>query len=356
MSKLIFQLPDGNERTVPLRRGETFTIGRDDQRSVALENRTVSRLHARLTWREDGTCLLEDLRSANGTTLNETPLVRPEPLQDGDRLSFGGVAAIYLAADATHPLVRKFGVGDLFAGRYRLEKFLGETDEYDTFFAVDMAAEAAPVAITIFVPEVIAGAGGFSEIRERFARVRAVPPHPGLVPLLDFARWRGSEYLASGWIEGCSLLDVLRRRGAVPLTGALRLAGQVAGVTDHARAHGWPAPDLTPRAVLLSLGESLSPAAREQTLDALPECWPAFTVKITPRLFALAAATPWSLGALLCDLLGHPPTGLGGSSPVRIACLGERGNSILARGFASARRAFGSDANFVRELTGAVGL
>lgn len=355
MSKLIFQLPDGNERTVPLRSGETFTIGRDDQRNVALADRTVSRLHARLTWREDGACLLEDLRSANGTTLNGTPLARPEPLQDGDRLGFGGVAAIYLAADAALPPVRKPGVGDLFAGRYRLEKFLGETDEYDTFCAADMAAEAALVAITIFVPEAIAGAGGFSKVREQFVRVRVVPAHPGLVPLLDFARWRGSEYLASEWIAGCSLLDLLRRRSAVPLTGALRLAAQVAAVTDHARARGWPAPDLTPRAVLLSSGESLSPAAWEQLLDAPPERWPAFTLKITPRLFALAAATPWTLGTLLCDLLGHPPTGLGVSSPARIACLGERGNSILARGFASAHKAFGSDANFVRELASAVG-
>ncbi len=356
MPKLILQLSDGEERIVPLHTGEAFTLGRDDRHAIAVNERTVSRRHARLTRREDGACFVEDLQSANGTTLNGAPVARPEPLQDGDRLGFGKVAAIYLTEEATRPPVPKVDVGDFFAGRYQLEKSLGETDEYETFRATDTSAAAGLVAVTVFLPAIIAGGGGFDDVRQRFARVRAAPPHPGLVRLLDFSRWRGSEYLTAEWIEGRPLLDLLRRRGAVPLSGALRLASQVAAVTDHARAHGLPTLDLAPRAVLIAPGESLSPAAWEQTLDAPPEHWPTFTLKITPRFFAPAVKMPWPLGALLCDLLGYPPTGPGTSPPARIACLGERGNAILMRRFAPWSRATGGDSCFVAELAEAVGL
>ena len=355
MSRLLLQLPDGEERVVPLCKGETFTLGRDASHAIVIDDRTVSRHHARLTCLKDGACLLEDLQSFNGTTLNEAPIRRPEPLQDGDRLGFGGVTAIYLAPDTAHPPAREFAVGDLLASRYRLEKSLGETDEYETFRAADLAAEPAPVAATIFVPGAIAGAGGFGDVRERFVRIRKAP-HPGLVELLDFARWRGTDYLASRWISGCTVLDLLRRRSALALSSALRLAGQVATVTDHARAHGLPTPDLAPRAVLLSTGEPLPPGATEQTLSAPVEQWPATTVKIIPRLFARAGEGPWPLGTLLCDLLGYPPTRPGGPPPSRIACLGEKGNEVLARGFVAGREAFGTDASFVAALAEAAGL
>ena len=347
MSKLILQLPDGEERLVPLRKDETFTVGRDPRHDIAVDDRTVSRLHARLTWRGDGVCLLEDLQSANGTMLNDVAVVRPEPLQDGDRLSFGRVTAIYLSPDAARPPARESAVGDLFAARYRLERSLGETDEYETFRAADIAAEGTPVAVTIFLLPAIARAGGFDGVRRQYAGVRAAP-HPGLVRALEFARWRGSEYLVTEWIEGCNLLDLLRRRGALTLPGALRLIEQVAPVTDHARAHGLPTPDLAPRAVLLSLGQ--------QVLDSPVERWPAFAVRIIPRLFAPAVAGPWPLGTLLCDLLGHPPTRPGLPPSSRIACLGEEGNRVLAQGFAAKHEASGSDAGFVADLAKAVGL
>lgn len=354
MSRLLLQLSDDEERTVRLRRGEAATLGRDSHHAIPVNDNTVSRLHARLTWREDGTCWLEDLQSSNGTTLNDALVVRPELLEDGDRLGFGRVAAVYLASDPARSPAREFAAGDLLAGRYRLERSLGETDEYETFCAADLSTGGSQVATTIFLPATIAGAGGFDGARQQFARVRAAP-HPEMVRLLDFARWRGTEYLTSEWIEGRTLLDLLRRRGALALSNALRLAGQVAAVTDHARAYGLPPPDLSPRAVLLSPGEPLSSAAWEQILGAPVEGWLAFTVKIIPRLFAPAVKEGWPLGTLLCDLLGYPPANPGVSPPSRIACLGEAGNGMLARGFASSREAFGSDASFVAELATAVG-
>jgi pSer/pThr/pTyr-binding forkhead associated (FHA) protein len=65
------------------------------------ENRRVSRRHAELA-REDGVTRVRDAGSRNGTAVNGTPLRRgaTRTLRDGDRISFGGVEAIYLAAAA----------------------------------------------------------------------------------------------------------------------------------------------------------------------------------------------------------------------------------------------------------------
>ena len=102
MPKLIFHLRDDNtERPVELVPGEPVTLGRNDANTVHVIEPTLSRHHARLTWREDDdTWLVEDLQSANGTTLNDAPLTAPEPLRDGDRLCFGEVSAVFFADDA----------------------------------------------------------------------------------------------------------------------------------------------------------------------------------------------------------------------------------------------------------------
>jgi DNA-binding response OmpR family regulator len=48
---------------------QTFTIGRSPECSIVLEDRQVSRIHARITWIDDH-YEIEDLASKNGTHLN----------------------------------------------------------------------------------------------------------------------------------------------------------------------------------------------------------------------------------------------------------------------------------------------
>jgi len=95
--KLVIEDDEGQRREVPLDRDE-ITIGRREDNLVHLPDRNVSRRHARLV-RRDGTLLLEDLRSANGTMVNGVRISEPVPLADGDLVRIGdyGVA---LRADA----------------------------------------------------------------------------------------------------------------------------------------------------------------------------------------------------------------------------------------------------------------
>lgn len=69
--------------------GNELTIGRSDQCQVHVEGDTyVSSVHARIFSR-DGSYMVEDLGSTNGTYLNRRRITAPAELQRGDRVKVG---------------------------------------------------------------------------------------------------------------------------------------------------------------------------------------------------------------------------------------------------------------------------
>jgi hypothetical protein len=66
-----------------------LVLGRGDQAEIRLEDPFASSRHARI-YEQAGTLVLEDLRSTNGTYLNEELLdTTPRPLHPGDHLRIG---------------------------------------------------------------------------------------------------------------------------------------------------------------------------------------------------------------------------------------------------------------------------
>ena len=68
--------------------GEELTIGRADKCSVVLDDPYVSQVHARI-FPNDGSFMVEDLGSTNGTYLNRQRVTAPTELQRGDRVKIG---------------------------------------------------------------------------------------------------------------------------------------------------------------------------------------------------------------------------------------------------------------------------
>jgi pSer/pThr/pTyr-binding forkhead associated (FHA) protein len=66
---------------------DALLIGRASACDIALSDRTVSRRHARLLFR-DGAWIVNDLASKNGVTVNGTKVGRCQ-LRPGDRLGLG---------------------------------------------------------------------------------------------------------------------------------------------------------------------------------------------------------------------------------------------------------------------------
>jgi len=81
------------------------TIGRTSGNDLIISGRTVSRRHARL-WFKGGRWYLEDMQSANGTSVNNVPLQPNQavPLNDGDVINFGDEIFIFnvISRDTFH--------------------------------------------------------------------------------------------------------------------------------------------------------------------------------------------------------------------------------------------------------------
>ena len=78
--------------------GDSMMVGRDRTCSVVLAHPAVSRRHARITLSGDS-CLLEDLKSANGTYVNNTRVERAT-IKPGDVVRFGAdPACTYVLRD-----------------------------------------------------------------------------------------------------------------------------------------------------------------------------------------------------------------------------------------------------------------
>jgi Protein of unknown function (DUF3662)/Inner membrane component of T3SS, cytoplasmic domain len=91
------QRPDGAGRWIPID-GSVLTIGRSTDNRLVLDDRRVSRHHARLQARR-GLLVLTDLDSANGSRVNGVT-ISEVALGVGDRIELG--TTVFLVEAATH--------------------------------------------------------------------------------------------------------------------------------------------------------------------------------------------------------------------------------------------------------------
>ncbi len=97
-------------------------IGRDASCPITIPDRQISRRHARITQRPEGT-FLEDLGSKNGTYLNGNLLSEGRILRDGDTIQIAFAQEfVYISADATMPLIGGAPGTGTGANRLVLEK------------------------------------------------------------------------------------------------------------------------------------------------------------------------------------------------------------------------------------------
>jgi two-component system NtrC family sensor kinase len=81
---------------------QTVLIGRGSDQ-VPLTDQTVSRRHAELKC-ADGTWILRDLNSANGTYINGARIQEPTRLKNGDQIKLGSTLLVYSSDDSTEQL------------------------------------------------------------------------------------------------------------------------------------------------------------------------------------------------------------------------------------------------------------
>lgn len=85
---------------LPRQADRRFTIGRAPSCDFTVADLSVSRWHARLH-HEDGSWLLSDLGSTNGTKLNGWRVTSAVPVQPGDSVLFGSAAYVIIERPVT---------------------------------------------------------------------------------------------------------------------------------------------------------------------------------------------------------------------------------------------------------------
>ncbi|MDO5047434.1 MAG: FHA domain-containing protein [Anaerococcus sp.] len=75
------------------------TIGRDDRNSISIKDKFLSKFHARIV-EDDGIYFLEDLKSANGTFLNNERIVDGIELKTNDLISIGKLKFLFVQGDS----------------------------------------------------------------------------------------------------------------------------------------------------------------------------------------------------------------------------------------------------------------
>ena len=85
-------------------------VGRSTASDLSLRSRSVSKLHAYFDVREDGSLLLTDAESKNGTLCGGRRLTPGEPIsvQPGTTVQFGEVEMIWCTAEQFHGAVQNF--------------------------------------------------------------------------------------------------------------------------------------------------------------------------------------------------------------------------------------------------------
>ncbi len=97
---------EDTENTVPLVGNTAWTLGRNEDNDIVLQDQWASRNHAMLQYMESGQFYLIDLGSLNGTFLNGRRVSIPVVLQNGDRITLGTTEILLWGCGTPLPAVK----------------------------------------------------------------------------------------------------------------------------------------------------------------------------------------------------------------------------------------------------------
>ncbi len=138
--------------------------------------------------------------------------------------------------------------GDL-VGRFRVEAEVGRGGMGVVYRAIDPALNR-PVALKLLGHHLLQE----ESARHRFQREAAAIAnlkHPNIAMVYEFGEYDEQPYMALEWVEGRTLMELLRETGPLPPARAFQLATQLATALDDAHRRGIVHRDLKPSNILI---------------------------------------------------------------------------------------------------------
>jgi eukaryotic-like serine/threonine-protein kinase len=284
---LTMVLPTGEVRQFTFDRTE-FTIGKGAGNDIVVEDASVSRSHATLRW-DEGTWLVFDHGSKNGSFVNDRRVSGKVPLRPGDVLLLGKtqlsivlgpeppgqledtVTADSQASTAPLPAVNsaQFKVARtgrivpvessggkekeapiLLDGRYELREKLAQGSS-GTVYAAFRTMLTDMTAVKVLRPDLVQDPVAVERYR-RGAHVAARIKHRNSLQIFDFGiSPEGAVYVVMELLSGRTLRDVIGEVGVVPLERAVDLFTQICDATTAANERGIILRDVKPEAIFI---------------------------------------------------------------------------------------------------------
>lgn len=219
---LVHLHPPGSDigRRIPLVDTE-YIVGRDNEAGLVVSRSSVSRQHARL-YRSDGNWWVEDLKSTNGTFVNELRCVSPRQLTDSDQVRFGDAIYKFLYGtnieSAYHEAIHNMAIQDGMTGIHNKRYF---QEFLDREIAV-ASRHGHPLTLVMFdvdhfkqVNDQFGHLAGDAVLKDLAARIRPRIRREDL-----FARYGGEEFacvlpstaLPGGIVFGEHLRSIVEER------------------------------------------------------------------------------------------------------------------------------------------------
>ncbi len=168
---------------------------------------------------------------------------------------------------------------------------------HGTLFQALELDHGRPVALKVLKPGVLTAPEEFQRAETVVAQTRAAR-HPSLLEIYSLERAGTRVFVTCEWVNGFTLVDLLRNRGALPLDEALRCLEPLAAAADHARQAGLPELDFSPAQVLLAFEATLDLPGLSSLIGTPLTVWPAFRPKVYPLSlhFDSHASAPTAMG------------------------------------------------------------
>src|SRR5579864_2891137 len=140
------------------------------------------------------------------------------------------------------------------AGRYRIERHLGEGGMANVYLAEDLRHKRR-VALKLLKPELAAVLGADRFVQE--ITTTASLQHPHILALFDSGTADSFLFYVMPWIQGETLRDKLNRETQLGVDEAVRIAREIADALDYAHRHGVIHRDIKPENILLHGGHAM---------------------------------------------------------------------------------------------------
>jgi len=244
-----YSFPDGKDRIV---------LGRQGSCEVPVLDSKASRSHAEI-YREGSRFLIRDLKSRNGTLVNDKRIQLDEEIKPGDRIRIGDTVVEFVGESADQPAETRSETRSetkidaqaaISIPGYEILERIGE-GPMDVVYRARQVSMDRLVSLRV-LNEKYSKDEEFVRRFQREAQAAAKLSHQNVVHVLDAGRSGDVHYVSLEYIDGETVDKLLQRGGRIAVDKALKIVIQVAKALRYAHENGMVHRDVKPENIVVA--------------------------------------------------------------------------------------------------------